>query len=93
MRRVSAWCLVVVLVREKEPSTLGQHSLTVRRELRDFSTPTSAQSKHVLALAASVTLTHFLFLSRMTILPPTEKLKVVLKKIGDFHMRFNKEFS
>uniref|UniRef100_A0A665WBD7 alanine transaminase n=1 Tax=Echeneis naucrates TaxID=173247 RepID=A0A665WBD7_ECHNA len=30
---------------------------------------------------------------RMTILPPTEKLKLVLKKIKDFHLRFTKEFS
>uniref|UniRef100_A0A674PEY3 Alanine aminotransferase 1 n=1 Tax=Takifugu rubripes TaxID=31033 RepID=A0A674PEY3_TAKRU len=30
---------------------------------------------------------------RMTILPPTEKLKIVLKKISDFHVRFTKEFS
>lgn len=32
-------------------------------------------------------------LFRMTILPPTEKLKIVLKKISDFHMRITKEFS
>lgn len=32
-------------------------------------------------------------LSRMTILPPTEKLKIVLKKISSFHVRFTKEFS
>lgn len=32
-------------------------------------------------------------LFRMTILPPTEKLKIVLKKISDFHVRFTKEFS
>ena len=31
--------------------------------------------------------------SRMTILPPTEKLKVVLQKIRDFHMKFTQEFS
>uniref|UniRef100_A0A8C7Z728 alanine transaminase n=1 Tax=Oryzias sinensis TaxID=183150 RepID=A0A8C7Z728_9TELE len=30
---------------------------------------------------------------RMTILPPTEKLKVVLQKIRDFHLRFTQEFS
>ncbi|KAK5898432.1 hypothetical protein CgunFtcFv8_015850 [Champsocephalus gunnari] len=30
---------------------------------------------------------------RMTILPPTEKLKVVLQKIRDFHVRFTKQFS
>lgn len=30
---------------------------------------------------------------RMTILPPTEKLKVVLQKIRDFHLRFTSEFS
>lgn len=39
----------------------------------------------------------FMFLfsppSRMTILPPTEKLKVVLQKIRDFHLRFTNEFS
>uniref|UniRef100_A0A673BFA6 Alanine aminotransferase 1 n=1 Tax=Sphaeramia orbicularis TaxID=375764 RepID=A0A673BFA6_9TELE len=30
---------------------------------------------------------------RMTILPPTEKLKIVLQKIRDFHQRFTQEFS
>uniref|UniRef100_A0A8C2ZVJ6 alanine transaminase n=1 Tax=Cyclopterus lumpus TaxID=8103 RepID=A0A8C2ZVJ6_CYCLU len=30
---------------------------------------------------------------RMTILPPTEKLKFVLQKISDFHIRFTQEFS
>ncbi|TNN59477.1 Alanine aminotransferase 2-like [Liparis tanakae] len=30
---------------------------------------------------------------RMTILPPTEKLKFVLQKISDFHVRFTQEFS
>ncbi|CAF97974.1 unnamed protein product, partial [Tetraodon nigroviridis] len=30
---------------------------------------------------------------RMTILPPTEKLKIVLEKISNFHVRFTKEFS
>ncbi|XP_056155286.1 alanine aminotransferase 2-like [Lampris incognitus] len=30
---------------------------------------------------------------RMTILPPTEKLKVVLQKIKEFHQRFTVEFS
>uniref|UniRef100_A0A4W6FAJ5 Alanine aminotransferase 1 n=1 Tax=Lates calcarifer TaxID=8187 RepID=A0A4W6FAJ5_LATCA len=30
---------------------------------------------------------------RMTILPPTEKLKVVLQKIREFHLRFTQEFS
>ncbi|XP_074478520.1 alanine aminotransferase 2-like [Sebastes fasciatus] len=30
---------------------------------------------------------------RMTILPPTEKLKIVLQKIRDFHLRFTQEFS
>ncbi|KAM3860838.1 alanine aminotransferase 2-like [Diretmus argenteus] len=30
---------------------------------------------------------------RMTILPPAEKLKVVLEKIGEFHQRFTLEFS
>uniref|UniRef100_A0A8C4HDD4 Alanine aminotransferase 1 n=1 Tax=Dicentrarchus labrax TaxID=13489 RepID=A0A8C4HDD4_DICLA len=30
---------------------------------------------------------------RMTILPPTEKLKVVLHKISEFHLRFTQEFS
>lgn len=29
----------------------------------------------------------------MTILPPTEKLKIVLEKISNFHVRFTKEFS
>ncbi|KAM9826992.1 alanine aminotransferase 2-like [Neosynchiropus ocellatus] len=30
---------------------------------------------------------------RMTILPPTEKLKVMLQKISEFHRRFTQEFS
>ncbi|XP_029003646.1 alanine aminotransferase 2-like [Betta splendens] len=30
---------------------------------------------------------------RMTILPPTEKLKIVLQKIREFHLRFTQEFS
>lgn len=30
---------------------------------------------------------------RMTILPPTEKLKIVLQKICEFHKRFTQEFS
>uniref|UniRef100_A0A8C5EL42 alanine transaminase n=1 Tax=Gouania willdenowi TaxID=441366 RepID=A0A8C5EL42_GOUWI len=30
---------------------------------------------------------------RMTILPPTEKLKIVLQRIKDFHLRFTQEFS
>uniref|UniRef100_G3NDB1 alanine transaminase n=1 Tax=Gasterosteus aculeatus aculeatus TaxID=481459 RepID=G3NDB1_GASAC len=30
---------------------------------------------------------------RMTILPPTEKLKIVLQKIREFHVRFTQEFS
>lgn len=30
---------------------------------------------------------------RMTILPPTDKLKVVLQKIGEFHQRFTLEYS
>uniref|UniRef100_A0A3Q3VWC9 Alanine aminotransferase 1 n=1 Tax=Mola mola TaxID=94237 RepID=A0A3Q3VWC9_MOLML len=30
---------------------------------------------------------------RMTILPPIEKLKAVLQRISDFHVRFTKEFS
>ncbi|XP_047423735.1 alanine aminotransferase 2-like [Mugil cephalus] len=30
---------------------------------------------------------------RMTILPPAEKLKVVLQKISEFHLRFTQEFS
>uniref|UniRef100_A0A669D4Y4 alanine transaminase n=2 Tax=Oreochromis niloticus TaxID=8128 RepID=A0A669D4Y4_ORENI len=30
---------------------------------------------------------------RMTILPPTDKLKVVLQKIREFHLRFTQEFS
>lgn len=37
--------------------------------------------------------TNTTLLFRMTILPPTEKLKIVLKKISDFHMRYTKEFS
>lgn len=35
----------------------------------------------------------FLPLSRMTILPPAEKLEIVLHKISAFHQRFTKEFS
>lgn len=31
--------------------------------------------------------------NRMTILPPTEKLKIVLQKISAFHKRFTEEFS
>ncbi|KAG7237004.1 hypothetical protein INR49_032935 [Caranx melampygus] len=38
-------------------------------------------------------LTHVPPLFRMTILPPTEKLKIVLQKIRDFHLRFTKQFS
>lgn len=38
-------------------------------------------------------LTHIPPLFRMTILPPTEKLKIVLQKIRDFHLRFTKQFS
>ncbi|XP_036934543.1 alanine aminotransferase 2-like isoform X2 [Acanthopagrus latus] len=30
---------------------------------------------------------------RMTILPPTEKLKVLLQRLRDFHLRFTQEFS
>ncbi|XP_058480296.1 alanine aminotransferase 2-like [Solea solea] len=30
---------------------------------------------------------------RMTILPPTEKLKIVLQRIREFHLRFTQEFS
>ncbi|XP_067107475.1 alanine aminotransferase 2-like [Osmerus mordax] len=30
---------------------------------------------------------------RMTILPPTEKLKVVLEKVGEFHQRFTDQYS
>lgn len=32
-------------------------------------------------------------LDRMTILPPTEKLKIVLEKVKEFHLSFTEQYS
>lgn len=35
----------------------------------------------------------FLFLPRMTILPSTDKLKILLNKVKEFHQKFTEQYS
>lgn len=95
-RRGSAWYLEVALVREEEPSTSGQYWKSPL--LHHFSYTGTSNECFELNVRG---LKDYFYSSdanqtplfRMTILPPTEKLKIVLKKISDFHMRITKEFS